>query len=57
MNQDADLYWFARDTHELAYMSYSHADEKAPRLREPFNEREVGGDPCMFSSPGPRPPL
>ena len=57
MHPDEYLYWFARDTHELAYMSYSHADGKAPRLREPLNVREVGGDPYMLKSPGPRPPL
>ncbi len=43
MHQDEYLYWFAPDTHELAYMSYSHADGKAPRLREPHNVRKVGG--------------
>ncbi len=43
MHQDEYLYWFAPGTHQLAYPSYSHADGNAPRLREPFNVREVGG--------------
>ena len=43
MHEDEYLYWFTPDTHELAYMSYSHADGKAPRLREPYNVRKVGG--------------
>ena len=57
MHQDEYLYWFAPDTHELAYMSYAHADGKAPRLREPFDEPEAGGAPRLLSSPSPRPPL
>ena len=57
MHKDEYLYWFAPDTHELAFLLNSHADGKAPRLREPFNVREIGGDPSLLSSPGPRPPL
>ncbi len=59
MHEDEYLYWFAPETHELAYMSYSHADGRAPRLREPFNEREVGGvtvrDYRNYHTPGNEP--
>ncbi len=59
MHQDEYLYWFAPDTHELAYMSYSHADGKAPRLRERFNVRSVGGvtvrDYRNYQTPGNEP--
>lgn len=44
--EDADdeyMYWFTPDTRQLKYLAYSHPGGKAPRLREAYNEREVGG--------------
>ena len=41
--EDSFLYWFEPKTHRLRYLAYVEAGNKAPRLREAFNERVEAG--------------
>ncbi|MTB51517.1 DUF6503 family protein [Lewinella sp. W8] len=41
--EDEFRYWFDPSSHQLKYLAYTEAGNKAPRFRQAFNEREEAG--------------